>query len=40
MKHVVIVGAGPSDSTCGYLLKKAGVDCLIIDYAVDETGKP
>lgn len=30
---VLIVGAGPSGSVCGYLLKKAGVDCVIIDYA-------
>lgn len=33
MKQVIIIGAGPSGSTCGYLLKKAGVDCIIIDYA-------
>lgn len=30
---VVIIGAGPAGSVCGYLLKKAGVDCVIIDYA-------
>lgn len=33
MKQVVIIGAGPSGSICGYLLKKEGVDCIIIDYA-------
>ena len=31
--QVVIVGAGPAGSVCGYLLKKAGVDCVLIDYA-------
>lgn len=31
--NVVIVGAGPAGSVCGYLLKKAGVDCIIVDYA-------
>ena len=30
---VLIVGAGPAGSVCGYLLKKAGVDCLLIDHA-------
>ena len=30
---VLIVGAGPAGSTCGYLLKKAGIDCLLIDRA-------
>jgi len=30
---VLIVGAGPAGSVCGYLLKKAGVDCAIVDYA-------
>jgi len=30
---VLIVGAGPAGSTCGYLLQKAGVDCLLIDHA-------
>jgi flavin-dependent dehydrogenase len=30
---VLIVGAGPAGSTCGYLLKKAGVDCILIDHA-------
>ena len=35
MKHtdVLIVGAGPAGSVCGCLLKKAGVDCLLIDHA-------
>jgi len=31
--RVVIIGAGPAGSTCGYLLKKAGVDCVLVDYA-------
>ena len=30
---VLIVGAGPASSVCGYLLKKAGIDCLLIDHA-------
>ena len=30
---VVIIGAGPAGSVCGYLLKKAGVSCLLIDRA-------
>jgi flavin-dependent dehydrogenase len=30
---VLIIGAGPAGSVCGYLLKKAGVDCLVIDHA-------
>lgn len=30
---VVIIGAGPAGSVCGYLLKKAGVSCLLIDHA-------
>ena len=30
---VVIVGAGPAGCTCGYLLKKGGTDCLIVDFA-------
>jgi len=30
---VVIIGAGPAGSVCGYLLKKAGVDCLLVDHA-------
>ena len=31
--HVVIVGGGPAGSVCGYLLRKAGVDCVIVDFA-------
>ena len=31
---VVIIGAGPAGSMCGYLLKKNGVDSLLIDRAV------
>ena len=31
--EVVIVGAGPAGCTCGYLLKKGGKDCVIVDYA-------
>ena len=30
---VVIIGAGPAGSVCGYLLMKAGVDCLVVDRA-------
>ena len=30
---MVIIGAGPAGSVCGYLLKKAGVSCLLIDRA-------
>ena len=30
---VVIIGAGPAGSVCGYLLKKAGKDCLLVDHA-------
>ena len=30
---VLIIGAGPAGSICGYLLKKAGVDCLLVDHA-------
>ena len=35
MKHVdvLIIGAGPAGSVCGYLLKKSGVDCLLVDHA-------
>ena len=31
--RVVIIGAGPAGSTCAYLLKKAGIDCVLVDYA-------
>ncbi|MBO4674183.1 MAG: NAD(P)/FAD-dependent oxidoreductase [Bacteroidaceae bacterium] len=31
---VLVVGAGPAGAMCAYLLKKAGVDCLLIDLAV------
>lgn len=31
--NVLVVGAGPAGTTCAYLLKKAGVDCLLIDQA-------
>ena len=30
---VVIIGAGPAGSVCGYLLKKAGISCLLVDHA-------
>jgi len=30
----LIVGAGPAGSTCALLLRKAGVDCLLVDRAV------
>lgn len=30
---VLIVGAGPAGSVCGYLLQKAGVPCIVIDHA-------
>jgi len=30
---VAIIGAGPAGSVCGYLLKKAGVDNVIVDHA-------
>ena len=33
MVDVVVVGGGPAGSVCGYLLKKAGVDCVIVDRA-------
>lgn len=33
MKCVTIIGAGPAGSVCGYLLKKAGMNCIIVDYA-------
>ena len=31
--HVVIIGAGPAGCVCGYLLRQAGVDCVIVDFA-------
>lgn len=31
--RVVIIGAGPAGSTCAYLLQKAGINCILIDYA-------
>jgi flavin-dependent dehydrogenase len=31
--EVVVVGGGPSGSVCGSLLKKAGLDCLVVDRA-------
>ena len=30
---VVIIGAGPAGSICGYLLKKGGKDCVLVDFA-------
>ena len=33
MVDVIIIGAGPAGGVCGYLLKKAGVNCTIVDYA-------
>lgn len=33
MKEVVIIGAGPSGAICAYLLKKQGIDCLLVDFA-------
>ena len=30
---VVIIGGGPAGSVCGYLLKKGGKDCVIVDFA-------
>lgn len=33
MIDVVVIGAGPAGSVCGYLLKKAGMNCVIVDYA-------
>lgn len=32
-KEVVIVGAGPAGTVCAYLLRKAGVDCVLTDFA-------
>ena len=31
--EVLIVGAGPAGAMCGCLLKKEGVDCLLVDHA-------
>ena len=31
---VLIVGAGPAGSTCGLLLRKQNIDCMVIDRAV------
>ena len=31
--HVVIIGGGPAGAVCGYLLKKAGVTCVVVDHA-------
>lgn len=33
MTDVVIIGAGPAGTTCAYLLKKAGMDCVLVDFA-------
>lgn len=30
---VIIIGAGPAGCVCGYLLKKAGINCVIVDFA-------
>lgn len=30
---VAIIGAGPAGSVCGYLLRKAGMDCVVVDHA-------
>lgn len=30
---VVIIGAGPAGAVCAYLLKKAGVNCVVVDHA-------
>ncbi len=30
---VLIVGAGPAGSTCGLLLRKRGIDCMLVDRA-------
>lgn len=32
-REVVVIGAGPAGTTCAYLLKKAGIDCLLLDHA-------
>lgn len=31
--EVLIVGAGPAGTVCGSLMKKSGVDCLLVDHA-------
>lgn len=31
--RVVIIGAGPAGSVCGYLLKKTKIDSIIVDFA-------
>ena len=31
--EVVVMGAGPAGSSCAYLLKKAGIDCMLFDQA-------
>ncbi len=31
---VLIVGAGPAGSTCGLLLRKRNIDCIVVDRAV------
>ena len=36
---VVIIGAGPAGSVCGYLLRKSGVNCVIVDYATVDLAK-
>ena len=33
MRKAIIIGAGPAGSICGYLLRKSGVNCVIVDYA-------
>ena len=31
--EVVVVGAGPAGTTCAYQLRKAGIECLLLDQA-------
>ncbi len=31
---VLVIGAGPAGSTCGCLLKQAGINCIVVDQAV------
>lgn len=31
--QVVVIGAGPAGTTCAYQLKKAGIDCVLVDHA-------